>query len=269
MTNIRKSFYWTTHFLRNAPSLFVNVALVATLFRVSKTQSPKILIGTHHKILTVFFGRVFKIFSIITNRTISRGRGNSIDYNNDIIIDHHSDFIFDRIKTDVCGIHVRRDPRDLLVSSAFYHQKSNEDWLHVPQEQFGGLTYQEKIKSIDTMEDKLLFEIENSSGEGIRSLLRWRYESKNFYEAKYEDLVSENGDRVFAAIVQDWSITEREKRLLVGLFRYFSIGNPGFKGNKHARNPEAGQWRRHFTPKVEKRFAEVFPDALARLGYAA
>lgn len=268
--NLPKIMYWGLHFSRHAPGL-LHLTSASALDAVARRRlHHQILIGAHHKILTVFFGRVFRIFSTGSFRSISRGRGASVNYTADIIIDHHSDFAMERIRGGVRGIHVRRDPRDLIVSSAFYHQKSNESWLHIPVAAFGGQTYQERIKSLSSFEDTLLFEIDYSAGEDVQSLLKWNYNNNNsiFSELKYEDLVSENGDEVFSSTISTWDISNRDKKLLVGLFRYFSVGNPGFKGVRHARNPEAGQWRRHFTPAVERRFAEVFPDAVARLGYA-
>jgi hypothetical protein len=53
----------------------------------------------------------------------------------------------------------------------------------------------------------------------------------------------------------------------VRLFDYFSVGNAGTKGNKHIRNADSGQWRKHFTPRVVARFQELFPGAVEKLGY--
>jgi hypothetical protein len=37
--------------------------------------------------------------------------------------------------------------------------------------------------------------------------------------------------------------------------------------DKHPRDPKTGQWRQLFTPKVQRRFDELYADLPARLGY--
>jgi hypothetical protein len=45
-----------------------------------RNKGPRILVGTHHKVLTVFMMQVFRDFARITDRRISVGMGDEVDY---------------------------------------------------------------------------------------------------------------------------------------------------------------------------------------------
>lgn len=231
-----------------------------------KTKRPKIVIGTHHKVMTMFMISVFREFAYITNRSILIGSGSDLDYDADIIFDHHSQFDFSRLGGGYLGMHFRRDPRDLVVSSGFYHMRSNEEWLHVPKEEFGGLTYQEYVNTLVSMEEVLMFEIDQSAGCDIRDMLKWDY-SRGFIEFKYEDLVNQEGGEIFSQGLEQWPLSYFEKSLLEGLFDYYSIYGRGGKKSKHVRNPISRQFEEHFSTKLHRKFDVCFPGAIEKLGY--
>jgi hypothetical protein len=229
-------------------------------------------VGTYHKVLTVFFGRVFKVFGAVSNRrvieTVVPQVVKGLADRADIEIQMHSMFDFEALRDiDYVGLHVIRDPRDLLVSCAFYHQRSSEAWLHEPSETFGGLTYQQYTNSLATVEDRLIFEIDHAGGFNIRHMLDWDYGSPKFAEMRYEQLIGDDAAAYFEEKIAFWPLTPVERDVLVQIFRYFSLKGPGTKGSKHIRNPNSGQWRRHFTDRVQAHFDKVLPDAASILGY--
>lgn len=261
--------YWTGHILRHSPGLAGPAARVAIpRYTVMPPGKAKIVIGTHHKVLTVFLGRVFRTFAALTNRSYDRGMGKDLDYSCDVLIDHHSDFQFGLLPTGWMGLHVVRDPRDVLVSAANYHVRSTEKWLHRPEDKFGGRTYQDMVKALPTLEARMLFELDHVVGEDISAMLAWDYGRPGMLELRYENLVGDGAAEHFAQAIGAWDLPPEERRLLVKLFEYFSIGKPGTKGNTHIRNARAGQWAQHFTPAVTARFDALFPGAARRLGYA-
>lgn len=239
-------------------------ALIASRGRTAK--GPKILVGTHHKVLTGYMWRVFSTFALITNRSISIGRGDEVDYNADIIIDHHSQFDFSRINFEYVGLHIRREPRDVVISSGFYHKRSDEQWLHIPRNKYGGNTYQQYINAIESLEDVFLFELDNVAGLTIRDMLNWNYE-RGFVEFKYEDLVTPDGGRMFRHEINRWSLSTLEKSLLEGLFNYYSVF-AGRAKKGHVRDPRSKQFEQHFTAKLQKEFTARFSGALSKLGYS-
>jgi hypothetical protein len=265
---ITTQLYWTGHILRHAPRLLpLGLAANISARVTNRANTTKICIGTHHKILTVFLSRVFRSFAALSGRKYTLGQGNNLNYNCSVLIDHHSQFDFDRITGPFVGMHITRDPRDLIVSSAFYHAKSEEAWLHSPMPVFQGQTYQQAICALPDIEARLLFEIEHAGGHGVREMLAWT-PKKEIAEVRYDQLVGEDAQDFFRNLTESWPLSRREHRLLCELFDYFSIGGPGVKGNKHIRNASSGQWRAHFTPAVIDKFQKQFPDALKRLGYS-
>ena len=159
--------------------------------RMHPTPRPKILVGTHHKTGSVWMTNVF--------RKLSRRLG--LDFQRvssvspvgpkgqwDIFFNSHSQFDLPGIGK-FRGLHVMRDPRDVIVSSTFYHSSSAEPWLHIKRKKFSGMTYQEKINSFSSFDDKLLFEMENSGGVTLRRMGEWDMADARFWNAKYEDLI--------------------------------------------------------------------------------
>lgn len=234
--------------------------------RIRKTKGPKILVGTHHKVLTAYMVRVFRAFAFITNRSISVGMAENVDYSADVIFDHHSQFDFSKFDCEYVGIHFRRDPRDIVVSAGFYHKRSDEPQLHVPSEEFGGNTYQEYVNAMESMEDVFLFELDHSAGINIRQMLQWDY-ARGFIELKYEDLITPEGGRVFRQALDRWPLSTLEKSLLGGLFDYYSVFGIGGRKNLHVRDPRSKQFEKYFSEKLHREFNARFPNAPSNLWY--
>ena len=90
----------------------------------------------------------------------------------DVYFDGHGDLKHIQLdKIDFTAIHSTRNPAHLILSSVNYHQKSRDSWLHKPHDKIDRLTYQQFISSLDTLEGKILFEIENASGNNIRKMI--------------------------------------------------------------------------------------------------
>jgi len=267
-TGLGDRVYWAGHIARHAPGLALTaVPLMIARRSYSPAPDTKMLVATHHKVLTVFLSRVFRSFAALTARSFDLGPGGKLDYSRTVLIDHKSTIDWSRLPDDTFGLHVVRDPRDVLVSSAFYHVKSSEPWLHKPMPALDGCTYQETITALPNVEERILFEINNSTGRNIRSMLAWPYGRPGIEELRYDELVGDKGAERFARAIAVWPLTDREKDLLIGLFGYFSLAGPGMSA-RHVRNPSPGQWQEHFTPRVEQAFREAFPDAVERLGFS-
>ena len=255
--------------LGTEPSLITAFVPAATRLIRRRADEPQVLVGTHHKVLTVYLGKVFRLYGAVTGRVISTGRGPATDPTAAIVHDDHSDFSPTLLGGDVFGIHVRRDPRDLLISAAHYHQRATEPQLLLPRANLGGRTYQEHVNSLDTFEEVLLFEIARSAGSNVRDMVEWDYDASPLSELRYEDLVTPDGGDVMADAVAEWPIRPADRTLILRAFDHFSAFNGAHRGNTHVRDPRAGQWREHFTPAVHAAFDTAFPDAVARLGYDA
>lgn len=227
----------------------------------------RILVGTHHKAGTVWMRRVFGGISHRLGLTFSRCTQAHVLRPGpcDIFQHCHSKF-------DVCemgafrGVHVIRDPRDLIVSATYYHEKSGEPWLHAKRESFGGLSYQEKLCSFKRFDDKLLFEMEHCTQDTIDAMQQFDYSDGRFMTVKYEELIGDHELRRFEQIFQFLGF----RGIAVGWCLVIAYRNSLFSGSvksAHVRSGKAKQWPEYFKPIHRKRFDELFPDVLSRLGY--
>ena len=234
------------------------------------SEPPKTLVGTHHKVLTVYMARVFRAFSVITGQSFSNCRPSypHVGYDKDVIVDYHSAFEFEQVTVPYRGIHIRRDPRDVLVSCVLYHLKSTEGWLHEEGNWgFHGSTYQKELRALGSMEERLIFEMDHVGGNVMKQMVAWDYAKPEFVELTYEHIVSEEGlDYIRAELGQSKLFDEKETAVIVNLFKIFSLQGVLAK-KRHIRNPTPSQWKEHFTPKVEQEFHRRFDSALVMLGY--
>lgn len=257
------------------PAFAVDAAILSITARLRARQGgPVFIVGTHHKVLTLYFLGVFNAFAVITGRRLAHGQPPDIDTTADIIILTHSDLPPDEIGRPWVGLHARRDPRDMIVSAMNYHMTSKEPWLHEPVTGFDGLTYQEKINSLPDVESRLLLEFDNlvmaPSRENIEKMLAWDYDRAECGEVRFEDVVAPGGAAICAAAVAHWPLGSRERRVLEGLFRFFHLEGPGVRNRRnraHIRNPTAGKWRAVFSERVARRFDACFGPELWRIGY--
>ena len=115
--------------------------------RVRIKLNHKILVGTYHKIGTLWMSNIFKKISQNLGLVFYSGKQANLPESFDIFFESHSYFDFNQLQMEYKGLHLIRDPRDRIISGCFYHQKSKEKQLHIKRDKFGGLTYQEKINS--------------------------------------------------------------------------------------------------------------------------
>jgi hypothetical protein len=228
---------------------------------------PPLLLATHHKVLTKYFGSIGRTVALATRRRIVSPDSAGAGAKGQLIIDHHGRIDLRDMPSGLRGIHVRRNPRDVIVSSAFYHQKSTEAWLHQPREGLGGMTYQQKMNSFDSFEDSLLFEMQNCSRLTIQAMVDWDYDDRRIAEFKYEDLVQPMGHQTFRNGISSLGVPKPEAEVLYRAFRAFSVHARSYRLLRHVRDPQPDQWRRYFTPRVEEAFREWFASSSVQLGY--
>ena len=226
-----------------------------------------ILIGTHHKTGTIWMHGTFLRFAEATGLRLSAlsNRGEAPPAN--IYFGHHSQFPLEMLRGVFRGLHVIRDPRDIVLSGLHYHRKSDEAWLHFPRPKFGGLSYQQKLNSIDP-DDRFAFELKNAALWTIEELLMWRYDNPAFHEARYEDLIVDTEGAYFGRVLRFLGFDEAEIRLGTQIFLEMSIFGKTPKGDDpHVRSGRKGQWKEVYRRRHGKLFVEVFGDCLIRLGY--
>lgn len=197
------------------------------------------------------------------------------------------------------GVHVIRDPRDIVVSGYFSHRYShtvseNESpWLG---------PYRSQLAALPDLESGLLAEIEFCATYFAR-LGDWQYENPNILELRYEALVADP----LATFMQIYRFLDIPTpaiapgalaQLLLTYLQHKVYGQPPPKSTAlpqlalrlllwrhsfarksggrtrgaenvkhHYRKGIAGDWRNYFTPRLKDAFNQRYPNLLSKLGY--
>lgn len=247
--------------------------------------STKLIHCSYHKCLTGYFSTVF---DILFNKVffLSKGykhfdsdlnsfKANFEQYkvssinNHTLELDKIGDFKMSRFV---------RDPRDMIVSGYFYHKRGAEAWCNIINPtgsddkirnqkilaQMGGEhSFSSYLNSL-SLEEGLLTEIEFRRLH-FEEMARFPIEDDRVIIFKYEDILG-NESTVFNEIFDFYGLTRTQKAVGGYLAHRYSAENQ--KGKKaHIRDPQSSQWKNVFTPKVEKRFNELFSDVLTVYGY--
>lgn len=229
-----------------------------------------ILIGTHHKTGTVWWRSVLTRLSRELGLTLTDNRRSDLlvaQHTHDLLFDVHSQTDLAALTVPFRALHLIRDPRDVVVSGCFYHQRSDEKRLHVPREELGGRTYQQAINALPSMADKLLFEMERRAAETIRGFDTWPSDDERVLLLKYEDLIVDVQlvafHRAFAHLGLPGHLIPRALQIAWES----SLFSGRVHDHKHVHHGGARQWPRHFERVHRERFVELFGDVLVRYGY--
>lgn len=229
--------------------------------------SSQVLVGTHHKTGTVWLFTIFQKIADLYRLKIHHNLDPRDPASFDILLNDHSTFNLELIKRQYKGVHIIRDPRDIIVSSTFYHQKSDESWLHIPHVEFGGMTYQEKINSLSSLDEQILFEMEHSSNKTISSILKWNYNNEHFFEIKYEHLIEDDFMNTFREIFSFLGFPETMMPTSINIAYSNSLFSGRVSNNNHIRSGEIEQYKKYFKKIHTDKFQNLFGDALIKLGY--
>lgn len=169
-----------------------------------------------------------------------------------------------------------RDPRDLIVSGYFYHKKGAEPWFrfkgpteeywgaingHVPEDLPPEDSFAEYLNKLDESHG-LMMEMEFRKHH-LESMRQWP-EDPRIKTFRYEDVISDQVG-AFSEILEHLQIKGWEKRKLLFFAKKYALQNR--KKDNHIRDPKAEQWRKYFTPKMNKYFVQEYGDILERYGY--
>jgi len=231
----------------------------------------RILVGTHHKTGTVLMKNIFeKISESLGIKMLDcSGTSASIDDNWDIIYDHHSTFNGVILNDNLKGIHMIRDPRMIIVSSAFYHMKSSEAWLHQPIKRFSDMTYHEKINSLSSDRERFLFEMDHGSSQTIRDMESW-IERRYCWslDIKLEELMVDVGFDVHFKMFRHIGLSGLDLIKALEASYAESVFNPEKKDFSHIRSRSPESLDKYFDGALHDSFKKRFGNVCEKLGYA-
>ena len=169
---------------------------------------------------------------------------------------------------DARGLHIVRDPRDVLISGAHYHSWSHEGWLHRPRPDFGGRSYQETIRELP-FADAVRFEMRHSTGRAVRDMLS--FEARGlFRDVRYEDLLEDSAGERAAMVFTALGFGPADLPVCVELYRTTHARRAYAGGSPlrhHVQSLDVERWRYLFDLPLLRDFARAFGDAPERLGY--
>lgn len=215
-------------------------------------------------------GRYIRTISRLLKLKFHNGVQRALEPNQQVFMQVDSAFELPKLP-GYRGLHIIRDPRDVIISGAAYHEKTvEEDWLLVPKPEFGGVSYQEKLRSFDDAYDKHVFEMNNRGMQTIRQMGSWNYNDENFIEIKYEDLIVDSELALFSQIFLFLGLSGPALPACLDIAWSRSLFSGALKKNGvHIRSGKPKQWRNIFTKPLAYEFQELFGDVLVRLGYEA
>lgn len=231
----------------------------------------KIIFFGHHKAASTWFLKFFYYFCKVYNKKISEIKSEDlVDINSnesDILLNLNSSHV-PPINNNYLGIHLIRDPRDIVVSGYFYHKWCDEEWVKI-YNRYYGMSYQEKLNSI-SKEDGINYEIDSASFT-LKNISNWDYNNPFILEIKYENLIVDI-ETNFKKIFNHLNLNEKYYSECLDLFYKKSIFNQKrelgqITEKTHLRSGSINQWKEHFSVDHKEYFKSKHGDALLKLGY--
>jgi hypothetical protein len=224
------------------------------------------------------------------------GMQTTIPQDRDVVLYAHSLIDFHHMDRPWVGVHVIRDPRDIIVSGYLYHLRTGEEWCtnsnfdlqrpilsprvpyteeHKAEEwkenyikSLGGISYQENLLK-RSQSDGLYFEMDNMAGWAIENMAEWDYNMKNVLEVKFEDLMADY-DHVFQSIFEFIGLKPEQADLGLKIAEKHDIGrktDDEIKKIEHVSSKKTNRWMDFFEEGHKAYFKEKFGSILVDLGY--
>lgn len=243
----------------------------------------------HHKCASTWMSNIFYEIQSVTGWTIHYG----IDPSKKINVIGEATVEHAKAYADFRGIHLIRDPRDVIVSGYYSHLNT-----HPTEKRPDILEFRNQIKGLPLSEG-IKMEMDFSS-DRLLEIGKWDYSNPNIHELRFEEFTQNpNWNEVFSFLNLTSSKTSSyhwkklanklsNKKLLPLRFDEMSVPTKvlnqipakfAFKKlsggretgetatNSHYRKGKAGQWREVFNEKHKMYFKEKFPRLLQTLEY--
>ncbi|WP_420587360.1 sulfotransferase domain-containing protein [Ruegeria sp.] len=271
VTQVPISFRKNYGLLKN-PELWRMIPLFLACRRSAKGAGKlrhRIFVGTHHKAMTTYFKAVLKLLAFGLGEKFEDISQQVPKPNTQVFLSIHSQTPLSEIGP-YKGIHIMRDPRDMIVSSYHYHLWTNERWAHVPDE--NGQTYQEKLLAADKTEG-LFMAIRHFIFFSRETLENWDLDDPDILEVSYDALMGDQRDALYAEMFAFLGLSGKAHELSVRLMRLFEAGKRSrisdTKTNEraHIRSGRSGQWKNELEPQHIAYIEQELGHILDKFGY--
>jgi hypothetical protein len=243
-----------------------------TAVRPSKLRSnPEVLfVATHHKAMTTYFHAVLRGLAFALNLPFERLRDSDLPSGKAKL------FLSMQGKQDLSalgpyrGVHVMRDPRDMIVSGYHYHKWTHEIWVHRLDE--NGESYQDKLNRLEKSAG-LFLEINHFIFFYRDTLEAWDMDDPAMLEVSYEALMGPEKRDLYRNIFAHLGFEGAELELAVDLMKLFEAESRTGKASgavnqkSHVRSGKSGQWEAELEPQHLDYMDRHLGPILQKFGY--
>lgn len=174
---------------------------------------------------------------------------------------------------DYKAVHIIRDPRDVAVSAYFSHRYSHgiDRWDELANHRLRLANMSHEDGLIEDLRWSDNMPIGGYGAYTVSVLRDMEFPTKpNILTVRFEDLVSDTYQQ-FQRAIQFLELDEPSNLAEVveaSTWSKLTGRKPGdIKQDAHMRSGKPGDWKNHFTPKVEAYFESRFGNLASRLGY--
>lgn len=231
----------------------------------------RLIVSTHHKAMTTYFNAVLRLFALASGWRFQKIQLGTPAPDSKVLLSNHGKMDFPALRP-YRGIHVMRDPRDMIVSGYHYHKWTNEAWVHRADAK--GRSYQEKLNAVDKTTG-LFMEIDHFIFFYRDLLESWDLDDPDTLEVSYEALMGAERDALYHEIFTHLGCTGAQHRLGVDLMRLFEAKRrTGRTGDAqqarlaHIRSGRSEQWREELQPAHLDYIEVQLGPVLRKFGYA-
>lgn len=248
--------------------MFLLGAMRATRSR-DTPDAPLKFVSTHHKVMTTYFNAVLRLLGWGLRSNYQQVNLEQPDPGSRLVLSAHGKLDLPALKP-YRGVHVMRDPRDMIVSGYHYHLWTREKWVHRPDEH--GVSYQQKLRAKDKR-DGLFMEIDHFIFFYRSILETWDLNDPDILEVTYEDLMGDQREMLYEKLFSHLGYSGKELKVATGLMRLFEANSrTGRRKNvvspkSHVRSGKSGQWREELEPDHISYIEQELGGVLRKFGY--
>ena len=222
--------------------------------------SHPVYVCTHHRCGTVLMRNIFTRYTKFAPHTFFKGDPAAAPDGCDIVQDAHS-----RSPLALAGegIHLVRDPFDLLVSHVRYHEKTMSPTEPPNAERMAdGRTYKEHLRALPDLTAKAMFELDHVCGRTLRTMLAFDYDNPRFLNLPLDVFLEpEPAGRAAEAIAARFALFGRHAEILKGAVLHFVSKAEHIKQSHGTRQPGAAPAKSLLSKEVAERLYAEFPRA--------
>jgi len=238
--------------------------LLKNVFR-TKRDVPIYIFG-YHKCGTKLLGKVFLQMALKYGWEYKSIPGSVNEMPNaDVVFFLHSQVDYNKLPEKFIGIHMVRDPRDIIISGYLYHKRTIEEWCI--NENFQ--TEDPIVYNALEEEDAIIFEMNHYGKWTIEDMLKWDFEKANCLELKFEDVMS-NYDDEMMKIFKHCNFSPAQ----IKMAKHFAdkedlnkMSKKDIEKHPHISSVKTKKWERYFTEKLQRYFDTHFSEVLKKYNY--